>query len=43
VSAGFLVHDAFLIPLHSLMLGLSAWLLYRTARAHGNLTSSKLA
>lgn len=38
VGAGFLIHDAFLIPLYLLLLGLSAWLLYRSARAHGNLT-----
>lgn len=38
VGAGFLIHDAFLIPFYLLMLGLSAWLLYRSARAHGNLT-----
>lgn len=38
VGAGFLIHDAFLIPLYLLMLGLSAWLLYRSARTHGNLT-----
>lgn len=38
VGAGFLIHDAFLIPLYLLMLGLSAWLLYRSARVHGDLT-----
>lgn len=38
VGAGFLIRDAFLIPLYLLMLGLSAWLLYRSARAHGDLT-----
>lgn len=38
VGAGFLIHDAFLIPLYLLMLGLSAWLLYCSARAHGDLT-----
>ncbi len=38
VGAGFLIHDAFLIPLYLLLLGLSAWLLYRSARAHGDLT-----
>ena len=38
VGAGFLIRDAVLIPLYLLFLGLSAWLLYRSARAHGNLT-----
>jgi len=37
VGAGFLIRDAFLIPLYLALLGLSAWLLYRSARAHGNL------
>ncbi len=38
IGAGFLIHDAFLIPLYLALLGLSAWLLYRSARSHGNLT-----
>jgi mercuric ion transport protein len=38
VGAGFLINDAFLIPLYAVLLGLSLWLLYRSARAHGGLT-----
>lgn len=37
IGAGFLIHDAFLIPLYLGLLGLSVWLLYRSARSHGNL------
>lgn len=37
VGAGFLINDAILIPLYLLLLALSLWLLYRSARAHGNL------
>lgn len=37
VGAGFLVNDAFLIPLYLALLGLSAWLLHGSARAHGDL------
>lgn len=37
VGAGFLVRDAILIPLYLALLGLSAWLLYRSARGHGKL------
>lgn len=37
VGAGFLIHDAFLIPLYLLMLGLSVWLLYSSTRSHNNL------
>ncbi len=38
ISAGFLINDAFLIPLYLGFLTLSVWLLYRSARSHGNLT-----
>lgn len=37
IGAGFLINDALLIPLYLALLGLSAWLLYRSARSHGNL------
>ncbi|MDH3286640.1 MAG: MerC domain-containing protein [Betaproteobacteria bacterium] len=37
IGAGFLINDAFLIPLYLGFLGLSTWLLYRSARSHGNL------
>lgn len=37
IGAGFLVNDAFLIPVYLGLLALSAWLLYRTSRTHGNL------
>jgi mercuric ion transport protein len=37
VGAGFLINDAFLIPLYVLLLALSLWLLYRSAKAHGAL------
>jgi mercuric ion transport protein len=37
IGAGFLINDAFLIPLYSLLLALGLWLLYRSARAHGGL------
>ena len=38
IGAGFLINDAFLIPLYVLLLALSLWLLYRSAKAHGGLT-----
>ena len=38
IGAGFLINDAFLIPLYVLLLALSLWLLYRSAKAHGSLT-----
>jgi mercuric ion transport protein len=38
VGAGFLINDAFLIPLYLALLGLSVWLLNRSARSHGDLT-----
>lgn len=34
---GFLVHDAYLFPLFVGFVGLSLWLLYRSARGNGNL------
>lgn len=37
IGAGFLINDAVLIPLYVLLLALSAWLLYRSAKTHGNL------
>ena len=37
IGAGFLINDAFLIPLYLVLLALSVWLLYRTSRAHRNL------
>lgn len=37
VGAGFLINDAFLIPLYLGLLALSVWLLYSSTRSHGNL------
>lgn len=37
MGAGFLINDAVLIPLFVVLLVLSLWLLYRSARAHQNL------
>lgn len=37
IGAGFLINDAFLIPLYLGLLGLSVWMLYSSARSHGNL------
>lgn len=37
IGAGFLINDAFLIPLYVGLLGLSVWLLYASARSHGKL------
>lgn len=37
IGAGFLINDAVLIPFYVLLLALSAWLLYRSTKAHGNL------
>lgn len=37
IGAGFLINDAFLIPLYVFLLALSLWLLYRSAKAHGGL------
>lgn len=36
VGAGFLINDAILIPLFAAFLALSLWLLYGSARAHGD-------
>lgn len=36
IGAGFLINDAFLIPLYFALLALSAWLLYSSTRSHGN-------
>lgn len=36
IGAGFLINDAFLIPLYVLLLALSLWLLYRSTNAHGS-------
>ena len=38
IGAGFLINDAFLIPLYLGLLALSVWLLYSSARSHGSLT-----
>ena len=43
IGAGFLVNDAVLIPLFVALLGLSLWLLFRSARAHQNLRPAYLA
>lgn len=43
VGAGFLINDAILIPLFVSLLGLSLWLLLRSARAHRNLHPVYLA
>lgn len=37
IGAGFLINDAFLIPLFVAFLGLSLWLLWRSARRRGDL------
>jgi len=37
IGAGFLINDAFLIPLFVAFLGLNLWLLRRSARRHGDL------
>ncbi|MGH8703917.1 MAG: MerC family mercury resistance protein [Burkholderiales bacterium] len=37
IGAGFLINDAILIPAYAALLALSLWLLYRSARAHGDL------
>lgn len=38
IGAGFLINDAFLIPMYLGLLGLSVWLLHSAARPHDNLT-----
>ena len=43
LGAGFLINDAVLIPLYVALLGLSVWLLSRSARAHSNLRPVYLA
>ncbi len=43
VGAGFLINDVVLIPLYVALLALSLWLLFRSARAHGNLRPVYLA
>jgi mercuric ion transport protein len=43
VGAGFLINDAVLIPLFVALLGLSLWLLLRSARAHAYLKPVYLA
>lgn len=43
VGAGFLINDAVLIPLYVALLGLSVWLLFRSAHAHRNLRPVYLA
>jgi mercuric ion transport protein len=37
IGAGFLINDAFLIPLYLGLLAVSAWLLFSSARSHNNL------
>ena len=37
VGAGFLINDAVLVPAFLALVGLSLWLLYRSARLHANL------
>ena len=37
VGLGFLIHDAYLFPIFVGFIALSLWLLYRSARGHGNL------
>jgi mercuric ion transport protein len=36
-GAGFLINDVVLIPLYAALLALSLWLLFRSARSHGDL------
>lgn len=43
VGLGFLVHDALLLPIFVGFVGLSLWLLYRSARGHGRLAPFWLA
>jgi len=37
IGAGFLINDAFLIPMYLGLVGLSVWFLYSSARSHGDL------
>lgn len=43
IGAGFLINDAVLIPLFVALLGLSLWLLFRSAGAHRDLRPFYLA
>lgn len=43
VGLGFLIHDAYLFPIFVAFVGWSLWLLYRSARGHGNLAPFWLA
>ncbi len=43
IGAGFVANDAVLIPLYVALLALSVWLLYRSARVHGNFAPVILA
>lgn len=43
VGLGFLVHDAYLLPIFVGFVGLSLWLLYRSARGHADLRPFWLA
>ena len=43
IGAGFLINDAILIPLFVALLGLSLWLLFRSARVHRDLRPVYLA
>lgn len=43
VGLGFLIHDAYLFPIFVSLVGLSLWLLYRSARAHRKLAPFWLA
>jgi len=40
VGLGFLTHDAYLFPIFVGFIGLSLWLLYRSARGHADLAAS---
>jgi mercuric ion transport protein len=43
IGASFLIDDAVLIPVFAALLGLSLWLLFRSARAHADLRPVYLA
>lgn len=38
LGLGFLIRDAYLIPIFAALLGFSLWLLYKSSRAHGSRT-----
>lgn len=38
LGLGFLIRDAFLIPIFAGLLGFNLWLLHKTTQAHGNRT-----